>query len=257
MSGSVAEGERPGDAGARPDRLTVLVVEQQHDIVRNLLDAVAGQPITLAICADAAEALLVLGRTSPDAVLVGPVHGSLDPIEFIRVVRSDDPDMAVLAGAGSDAAEFAAGASTAGATAVIPRPYRVDQLLALLRSLTPRAANLRLRPQPIDLGRLRIDGAIPQAWVDGTLVSIPPIEFLLLRSLGERVGHVVTRAELVDAVWGGAQPASSNTLTVHVMRLRKRLGEHIDAEWIRSVRGIGYQLTVPGETRRAYVPRPR
>lgn len=255
MSGSIAEGERPGGAGARHDRLTVLVVEE-YDIVRDLLDAVAGQPITLATCDDAAEALLVLGRTSPGAVLVGPVHGSLDPIEFIRVVRTDDPDMPVLAGAGSDAAAFAAGASAAGASAVIPRPYRVDQLLALLRSLTPRAANLRLRPTPIDLGRLRIDGAIPQAWVDGKLVSIPPIEFLLLRSLGDRVGQVVSRAELVDAVWGGAYPASSNTLTVHVMRLRKRLGEHVHAEWIRSVRGIGYQLTVPGDGR-AYVPRQR
>lgn len=245
-SGGTRPGHRPTEHPHSQDRLTVLVVEQQSDVVRGLVEALGGQPIAVEASDDAAEALLVLGRTGADVVLLGPVRGRLDAVDFIRVVRSDDPDLPILAGAGPSTSEFAAGATAAGATAVIPRPYRGAELLALLRSLVPRAARMRLRPLPIDLGRLRIDGAAPQLWVDGRHVALPPMEFVLLRYFAARVGEVISRAELSEALWGDAGQAHNNTLTVHIMRLRRRLGGD-DAEWIRAVRGLGYQFMVPGE----------
>lgn len=253
-SGAVAESSSAGETQARhphsQDRLSVLVVEQQADVVRGLVEVLAGQPIAVEACDDAAEALLVLGRTGPDVVLLGPVRGRLDAVDFIRVVRSDDPELPILAGAGPSTSEFAAGATAAGASAVIPRPYRGAELLALLRSLVPRAANVRLRPPPIDLGRLRIDGAVPQLWVDGRHVALPPMEFVLLRYFAARVGEVISRAELIDVLWDDdAGQSHSNTLTVHIMRLRKRLGgdEAGGAEWIRAVRGLGYRFIVPDD----------
>jgi DNA-binding response OmpR family regulator len=246
VSGAVAESERPEGFRARAERLVVLVVEQRDEELRGLHEIVSGQPITLATCSDAAEALLLLGRISPDVVLLGPVCGRLDAVDFIRVARSDDAELPIIAGADPKTSEFAAVATAAGATAVIPRPYRAAELLAFLRSLA-RTENLPLRPPPIDVGRLRVDGSIPQIWIDGRQVTLPPMEYVLLRYFAERVGLVLSRAELIDAVWGDSQQASSNTLTVHIMRLRKRLGggDGDTSEWIRSVRGLGYQLTVP------------
>lgn len=259
MSGAAVDGQEgfagQRRAGQRTDdaRLAVLVVEQRRDVVRGLVEAVVGQPIVLDTCDDAAGALLRLGRLRPDVVVLGPVAGRLDPIDFIRIALSDDPNLPILAGAGSDSSQFAAGASAAGATAVIQRPYRGPELLAMLRSLAPHTKNLQLRPPPIDLGRIRVDGAVPQAWVDGKQISVPPMEFVLLRYFAERVGQVISRAELVDAVWGEDQQSNSNTLTVHIMRLRKRLGGD-GVDWIKSVRGLGYQFTVPGA---GEVPEPR
>lgn len=248
-------GQRRTEQRTDDARLTVLVVEQSQDVVRGLVEAVAGQPIVLETCDDAAGALLRLGRARPDVVILGPVAGRLDPLDFIKIALSDDPGLPILAGAGGDSPEFAAGAAAAGATAVIQRPYRVVELLALLQSLAPRVRNLRLRPPPIDLGRLRVDGASPQAWVDGKQVSVPPMEFVLLRYFAERVDQVISRAELVEAVWGENQHANSNTLTVHIMRLRKRIGGDRGADWIRAVRGLGYQFTVPADG--GPVPEPR
>lgn len=260
MAGAITGSERPGGGhrtGSRADRLVLLVVEDQPDVVRGLADIVAGQPITLATCDDAAGALLALGRTNPDVVLLGPVHGRLDAVDFIRVALSDDADLPIVAGAGRDAPAFAADATAAGATAVIPRPYRAAELLAFLRSLA-RSEHLQLRPPPIDLGRLRVDGAIPQIWLDGKHVMLPPLEYVLLRYFVDRIGQVLSRTELIHAVWGDTQHASSNTLTVHIMRLRKRLGGEGEAEWIRSVRGLGYQFTVPeGKSAGDEVPRQR
>jgi DNA-binding response OmpR family regulator len=161
-------------------------------------------------------------------------------------VRTDDPDVPIIVGAGTSSGDFAARAADAGASVVVPRPYRPRDVLALLTSLASPRERVDIRPLPIDLGRLRIDGTIPQIWLDGQQIELPPREFLVLRYFAERAGAVVTRDELLDAVWGGHTTAQSNTLTVHIMRLRKRLGDNErDPLWIKVVRGLGYQFIVP------------
>lgn len=226
-------------------RVAVLVVDCGAE-VDEFIEAVAGQPIELHVCADPAEALLHVGRLCPDVVVLGPGAGRLDPIDFLTIVRADDPELPVVVGAGTGSGDFTSRANDAGASVVVPRPYRVRELLALVNSLSPTSHQVDLRPLVLDLGRLRIDGAVPQMWLDGRLIELPPMEFLVLRFFAERLGSLITRQEVVDAVWGGGASVRSNTLNVHIMRLRKRLGDDDqNPRWIRSVRGLGYQFSVP------------
>ncbi|HEU5470647.1 MAG TPA: response regulator transcription factor [Actinophytocola sp.] len=230
-----------------PDRLAVLVIDHDTDILHDLTTALAGQPIEIRTCPDPAEALLIVGRTCPDAVILGPATGRLSPTDFLTILRADDPAVPIIVGAGAGSGELAATATELGATMVVPRPYRAVELLTLLRSLAPQPDHVELRPMAIDLGRLRIDGAVPQMWLDGVHIDLPPMEFLLIRYFAERAGSVVTRRELLRGVWGERNPpGKSNTLTVHIMRLRKRLGddEH-NPQWIKAIRGLGYQFLVP------------
>lgn len=234
-------------------RIAVLVVDQ-GEAVDQVLEAAAGQPVEIHVCADPAEALLHVGRLCPDVVLLGPGSGRLDPVEFLAIVRADDPQLPVVVGADTGSSEFTSRANDAGASAVIPRPYRVRELLALINSLAPAPHQVDLRPLAVDLGRLRVDGAVPQMWLDGRQIELPPMEFLLLRFFAERVGALVTRQEVLDAVWGEGSSVRSNTLSVHIMRLRKRFGDDdTNPQWIRSVRGLGYQFSVPPASRGASV----
>lgn len=234
-----------GRSGA-PDRLAVLLVESDTDLAQALTTALAGQPVEVRLCTEPAEALLVVGRACPDAVLLGPVTGLLGATEFLALVHSADPELPVVVGAGAGSGDFAARATELGASAVVPRPYRPRELLGVLRSLALRPDRIQLRPMAIDLGRLRIDGAAPQCRLDGRIISLPPMEYLLLRYLAERAGAVLTRRELIAAVWGEGASERSNTLTAHIMRLRKRLGDDEQhPQWIKAVRGLGYQFTVP------------
>jgi DNA-binding response OmpR family regulator len=230
----------------RSDRLAVLFVEQDTDIASGLVEALVGQPVEVLRCADAAMALLQVGRLCPDAVVLGPASARLAATEFLAIVREVDPDLPIIVGAGAGSADLAAKATELGATAVVRRPYAARELLAMLRSFAPHPDDVELRPMTIDLGRLRIDGAQPQFWLDGQPHQLPPQEFILLRYFAERAGAVLTRNELNRAVWGDKLGVRSNSLTVHVMRLRKRLGddEH-NPQWIRAVRGLGYQFTIP------------
>ncbi|MEU4290848.1 response regulator transcription factor [Kribbella sp. NPDC026596] len=226
-------------------RISLLVIDHGDDVDK-LLAAAAGQPFDIHVCADAAEALLHVGRLCPDVVLLGPCGGRLDPIEFLTIVRADDPQQPIVVGADSGRSEFTSRASDAGASAVVPRPYRVRELLALINSLAPVPNQVDLRPMVLDLGRLRVDGAVPQMWLDGHQIELPHMEFLLLRFFAERPGELVTRQELLDAVWGRGVTVRSNTLNVHMMRLRKRLCyDEQDPQWIKVIRGVGYQFKVP------------
>lgn len=236
---------RAAERAAKPDRLAVLVVDAASH-AEELSVSLVGQPVELQATDDPAAALLLVGRGNPDVVLHGPVAGTIGPLDFLEIVRTHLPNLPVIVGVGQNGPELAAQALGRGATAVLPHPYRPERLLRLLTSLAPEERHLELRPLPIDLGRLQIDGAAPVMTLDGVTARLPMREYLLLRYLAERVGAVVSRAEIAAAVWGSANSRDDSSLTVHILRLRRRLGDDsARSRWITAIRGLGYQFTVP------------
>src|SRR6478672_8782419 len=236
------QGGRTG--GLRPPvRLLVLLVDDEREAAR-LHEAWMGQAIDLEDCPSLAVALVRIGQAAPDMVVVGATAGSLDAIEFLRALRLVDDDTPVILGLDDGCMELGSAALLAGATAVVRRPFAAESVLRLLDS-SVRNNTFHLKPLPIDLGRLRVDGAATRIWVDGAESVIPTMEFLLLRYLAERHGEIVTRQELVCAGWGEGAAVPSNSLNVHLARLRRRFPPDTAEHWIRPIRGIGYQFVVP------------
>lgn len=172
--------------GVGDDRMVVLLVEHDIDVAHQLVESFAGQPVELCHCADAAAGLLHVGRGCPDAVVIGPMTTGLPTTEFLVAVQHFDETLPIIVGAGAGSAELAAEATELGAAAVVRRPYPARRLLNLLHSLAPEPGEVVLRPMVIDLGRLKVDGAAPQCWLDGQLIQLPPQEFILLRYFAER-----------------------------------------------------------------------
>lgn len=194
----------------------------------------------------AADALLLVGRIAPDVIVAGPTGGRLDLVALVDALHRHEPDLPVVVGLGPRDGELAAGLAALEPAAVIGYPFRADYVIRLIRTLVPTDGPAAVGTQPIDLGRLRIDGTLPEIWLDGEQVVLPLREFLLLRYLAEHAGRVVPRSEIGVAVWGSAETGTHNTVAVHVMRLRRKLGAgRKGARWIRAVRGVGYQLNVP------------
>lgn len=229
--------------GVKPDRLAVLVVDRPEPMTA-LKHALAGQPLELETADDPAVALYLLGRTCPDVVVIGPTNGCLDTRTFLHVVVAHEPELPVIVGVSQNDSDLAGHAAGLGA-AVLAYPYQPDKLMRLLHALAPAQRRIEVRPLTLDFGRLRIDGASPQIWLDGQASKIPMREFLVLRYLAERAGTVVSRRELTTAIWGD-EGGSSNTLATHILRLRRRLEHHeTKPQWIQAIRGIGYEFTVP------------
>ena len=237
-----------------PDRPLVFLAcdSEESDGLRHAWD---GQAVDLETEPDLALALVRNGQISPDMFVVGNSTGVIGPLDFVRTLRTAGTVAPIVVGTtvgtavGTSAGTTAQLASSAdllaaGATAVLERPFSAEVILHLL-SGTSRLGSFRAQPLPIELGRLRVDGIATRMWVDGEEYVIPAMEHLLLRYLAERHGQIVARDELVSVAWGRSGSTLSNSLAVHIARVRRRLQAHSGGDWIRSVRGCGYQLAVP------------
>lgn len=229
---------------ALPDRLVTLIVDTK-DGARRIMNALAGQPFEFAVVHDPAEALLAVGRTCPDVVLLAPTSGRIGPRTFVEVVRASEPELPIIVGVSPEDPDLAGHAAMLGAT-VLAYPFQPGRTARMLAGIGPADRSIDVRPFELDFGRLRIDGSVPQIWLDGTQIKLPLREYLVLRYLAERAGAVVSRQQILRAVWGEQGGRGHNTLTVHIMRLRRKLSDdEADPQWIKVIRGLGYQFTVP------------
>ncbi len=204
-----------------------------------------GQAVDVEHRADLAAMLYLAGRVAPDVIVLGTIDDGLPPADFLRALRQVDQATPVLAGARQHDPAARRALEAAGATVIVALPLAAAPLLTAVARALGECPAFHAKPMVLDLGRLRIDGAGPRIWVDDVQCVIPPMEFLLLRYLAERHGQIISRMELVSAAWQEPVDRHSNSLSVHVARLRRRFCDITGEAWIRPVRGFGYQLTVP------------
>ncbi|MEU0651404.1 response regulator transcription factor [Streptomyces albogriseolus] len=232
---TAAGGSGGPDDGQMPD---LLLAEPDAALAAQALARFADVGIRALVCHNGAEALLQVGARRPRAVLLGaplPVVGAARVTELIARLHP----VPVLVGAGADGAEEATAAVAAGAIAFVARPYRIEEITPLLRSGRHEGDGSAV---PLKVGDIELDPAGFHVYVRGRSLQLPVREFLLLRYFMERPNKVITRRELTQALWGTEAP-ESNTLTVHVRRVRTKLKEEGESCCsIDAIRGMGYRL---------------
>ncbi|HEY6593100.1 MAG TPA: response regulator transcription factor [Asanoa sp.] len=216
-------------------------------------DVAMSQPSSLAeldrhgvdveVCRSGGEALLAAATRRPDAVVVAAEAGELASTEVVTLLTAR-VGVPVLVGIGTGKGGFAGPALSAGATACVVRPYVVDELLPILRSIRPEA--IAVAGPPLQRGSLRLDSDKLEVSLHGRRIRLPLREFDLLRYFMAHADRLLTRDEIWAALWGGPASHASNTLTVHIKRLRARLGDdQSDPRIILTVRGLGYRFVPP------------
>jgi DNA-binding response OmpR family regulator len=231
-------------APRRAEAFLLLIADADVDRSIELARALAEHHVTAILCADGAEALIAAGAEHPDGVLAAATLPVVGGAALTRAL-SARTNIPVVVGIGDRDGPAAAEALAAGATACVAHPYRLRELLPILRAIRPEGL---AEPQPmLECGGLRLDPASLEVHLRGRLVRMPQREFLLLQLLMTHADRVVSREQIRDSVWGGVP--GSNTITVHVQRLRQRLGDdQVDPRMILTVRGVGYRLVPPPAT---------
>lgn len=218
-------------------RATLTLVDADRGVATALTERAAEIGIESRWCADGAEALLTIGEDRPDVLVLAARTVAVDAARIVAVVRSRW-DLPILIGSPSADDVEAREALAAGASALIARPYDINAIapFAITGCHQSRRVGLEYNAGPIEVSRERYE-----TWVGGREVRLTQREIELLVYLIERRGRVASSDEISRAVWG--HPVDTNTVAVHVRRLREKLGHDPErGDYILTVRGAGYRL---------------
>jgi DNA-binding response OmpR family regulator len=229
------------------NRFLLLVVDDPTS-VGELGHALEARQVDMVVCPDSAEGLLKVGSLKPNAVLAAADLQPVDSPTLVRVLRQAS-DIPIVIGVGNGDGAAAAGVLAAGATACVARPYRPVEVLPILRSVAP--TSLPPEEPAIQVGGLRLDPMAQEVHLNNERIHLPMRECLLLQFLMQNANRLVTRDQIIGAVWPNNGAGSSNTVNVHIQRLRTRLGDDPHkAEIIQTIRKKGYRLVPPPRRKR-------
>jgi len=219
-----------------------ILVAEDDPRLRDLLDEVlteAGWEVTAVGDGRQAHLLAMDGRDH-DLVLLDVGLPGLDGLSVCRRLREEGVSTPVLMLTAKGQVADRISGLDAGADDYLPKPFDVDELLARLRALRRRGELLAARP--VDVGELRVDPAARRVERAGTPIELTAREFDVLHLLATRAGQVVTRFDILDAVWDGDTDLHSNVIDVHLASIRAKVDRPFGATSIITVRGVGYRL---------------
>ena len=217
------------------------MVEDDESIGRAVVDALTAHGYVVELCADGASATAALANAAADLVLLDAGLPDVDGFTLCRQIRESYPDLPIVLVTARDSEIDVVVGLDAGANDYVTKPFSMNILLARVRAHL-RAAEPQDPDAAIELGSLRVEPASYVTTVDGMPVELRPREFQLLVVLSRAAGRVVTRERLLADVWDLHWESSTKTLDMHVLALRRKLGDAIE---IATVRGVGYRLVAP------------
>jgi DNA-binding response OmpR family regulator len=224
-------------AARLPTRGSLVLVDTDPAIASQFMDAAAENGIDSTWCSDGAEALLAIGANPPDVLVLAARTDTVDTASITAAVRSRS-QIPILIGSTPADDEIARKALAAGASAVIARPYDISAIAPFAVSSGGTAGS---GSTVYVAGPIRVDPNGYETRVRGRDIQLTQRELELLVFLIQQHGIVASSDEISRAVWG--RPSDTNTVAVHVKRLREKLGHDAEhGEFIRTIRGAGYRL---------------
>ncbi len=239
---------------AVPDR-PILVVDDDAKIVRLVRTYLERDGFSVVTAADGPGALDAIETHQPALVVLDMMLPELDGRAVIRAVRRDEEagstPILVLSARGTTLDRIAG--LEDGADDYLPKPFSPSELVVRVKAILRRSTAADAARERAAAGVLRhnglvLDPARHEVTVDDEPVQLTHVEFRLLQTLLEADGRVLSRDQLLDAVWGADQSeVLDRTIDVHIRRLRDKLGDDPDApRWVATVRGAGYRAAPTG-----------
>jgi two-component system, OmpR family, response regulator len=225
--------------------MRLLIVEDDAKLVRALERGLAREGFAVEVARDGDEALRQASADRFDAMVLDIMLPGPDGFAVCQALRlRGDRTPVLMLTARVDVSDRIRGLN-GGADDYLVKPFDFDELVARLRALTRRSlaasepagtgAVLRAGDLEIDADRYLVTSA-------GRSVELSARELAVLQCLARNGGRVVSRAELLEEVWGSDFDGSPNVVDVYIGYLRKKLAEAFGRRLIRTVRGRGFEL---------------
>jgi two-component system, OmpR family, response regulator MprA len=227
-------------------RVRILVADDDPAVRESLRRSLSFNGYDVDLVDDGEAALTQIDTQRPDGVILDINMPRLDGLETCRRIRAAGDDLPVLMLTARDEVRDRVLGLDAGADDYLPKPFALEELLARLRALLRRArtgTDARPPAQPI-LTFADLTMNIETRDVDrgGRTISLTRTEFSLLETFLAYPRQVLSRARILDEVWGYDFPTTANSLEVYVGYLRRKTEAADEPRLIHTVRGVGYVL---------------
>ena len=228
-------------ATGRADRRPILVVDDDVKIVRLVRTYLERAGYRVVEATDGRSALAAITLEMPILVVLDVMLPEVDGLAVLRAVRRTDRTPVIILSARGLVDDRIAGL-TAGADDYLPKPFSPAELVLRVERILERSEPAAVKG-PIHHGDLVVDRDRHEVRVGDQLVGLTSIEFRLLVALLEADGRVLTRDQLLDAVYGQDEAGIlDRTVDVHIGRLRDKLGDNAEQpRYVATVRGAGYR----------------
>ncbi len=221
------------------NKAKILLVDDEQSIL-NLVEAyLRPEGYDLQTATDGEAALVKARAFKPDIIVLDIMLPVKDGIEVLTALRRESNVYIMLLTAKTEETDRVVGLSV-GADDYLTKPFSPRELVARIK------AALRRLQQPVTEGgkvlafdHLILDPGSRQVRVDDKLIEMTAIEFDLLKVLAEHRGQVLSRAQLLERVWGHGYFGDFRVVDVHLGHLRQKLGKR---QFIHTVRGVGYRF---------------
>ena len=220
----------------------ILIVEDEQSYRDALSYKLQREGFDVAEAADGQSGLSEFDRNGADLVLLDLMMPGMSGTEVCRQLRLRGNVPVIMVTARDSEIDKIVGLEL-GADDYVTKPFSHRELVARIRAVLRRGQEAELLPEVVEVGDVRMDIERHEVSVSGRAVRLALKEFELLELLLRNAGRVMTRAQLIDRVWGSDYVGDTKTLDVHVKRLRSKI-EPDPARPVKlvTVRGLGYKF---------------
>ena len=222
----------------------ILIIEDDASIARLVRDNLAFDGYEVECLNDGRHALTHVRRFKPDLVLLDLTLPGADGLDICRNLSQGAERVPVIIITAKTQKDDRVLGLELGADDYVTKPFALDELLARVHAVLRRT-----QPHLDDLvlGDIRVNFKRMQATRRGQPLSLTDREVAVIRRLAERIGHVVSRDELLRVVWGYVDAPMTRTVDNMIARLRRKIEpDPRQPRYIRTAHGDGYRLTPDG-----------
>jgi two-component system OmpR family response regulator len=185
------------------------------------------------------EALRLIREQKPDLVILDINMPKLDGFGVIEKLRNENNNVPVIVLTARDQKDDKTIGFGLGADDFVTKPFGLEELLMRVAAVLRRSKNTPTSGNILVIGNISLDVSNYRVSVKDEVIETSPTEFKLLHYLMENMGRVLTREQILSAVWGLDFATDGAVLDTYISYLRKKIGDNAN---IRTVRGVGYQI---------------
>jgi two-component system response regulator MprA len=217
----------------------VLVVEDDERLAGSIRRALAYDGHAVRVATDGDAGLAAVREMAPDVLVLDLMLPGVGGLEICRRVREAGDGIAILMVTARDSVPDRVAGLDAGADDYLVKPFAHDELLARVRALMRRRSG---GGEVLRIADVVVDPAGMTATRAGVPIELTTLEFRLLEHFLRNPRVVLSRAQLVESVWGFDSRTASNVVDVYVGYLRRKLEQGGGSRLLHAVRGVGYVL---------------